>query len=463
MRRTEYHLIGISLCSAMNEEYINEWLQAGETIAIDYQNLLSECGCLDDFSRTYSFAGKYEDRDRLKSSYERIENVADDISDDKARILGDYCSYGRLLFVSSSIDEVVEVWSHLRNNDKLPGMADVFIWFRAGQKLANSDSLLQIAENMEGEGAAELFLQSFHRGGLDLSVTTLKLSYDVLEKWTAQHPNSSMCPVVTFYEKAGRRLFFDYYNREAVYAYLQETGLLPNTSSVRKQYQQELNRRKEEEEKKQRMEKARQERLAQEESFWKSTCQTDTKSAYQNYLRKYPDGTYKKQAKQRLHEKNKRKRRILIAVAVVAAIKFLPSLLTLASNFYETHFQCHTLEVLNDPIFTTTDYETQLAVLDSVISHTRRKKCTEDILPYYQRLDSLNFVLHELRPLFSKPKSGRSKVENYCRTKADCMDSIILVRDYLHWAEAAVPDNKEVKKYRSTFEKLLKRYKIKFP
>ena len=447
----------------MNKEYINEWLQTGETIARDYQDLLSECGCLDDFNRTYSFAGKYEDLGRLNSSYERIENVADDISDDKARILGDYCSYGKLLFVSSTAEDR-EVRLFMQNNEMLPGMKEVANWFRAGRQLANLDRLLQIADDVEGQGAVEMFLTSFNCGGIDVSIRTLEHAYDVLRDWTARHPNNPMRSQVAEYEKAGRRLFFSgHYNIEAVRYFIIDTDQLMDLTKIREQYRQKLDRKRKEEEERRRKERERQERLKQEESFWNSTRQTDTKSAYQNYLRKYPDGTYKRQAKQRLHEKNKRKRRILIVVAVVAALKVIPSLYVLASDFYETHFQCHTLEVLNDPVFTTTDYEAQLVVLDSVISNTKRKKCVEDILPYYQHLDSLNVVLHELRPLFTKPKNGRSRVENYCKKKADYMDSIAVVRDYLLWAERAVPDDNEVKKYRTTFEKYVKRYRVKFP
>lgn len=447
----------------MNKEYINEWLQTGETIARDYQDLLSECGCLDDFNRTYSFAGKYEDLGRLNSSYERIENVADDISDDKARILGDYCSYGKLLFVSSTAEDR-EVRLFMQNNEMLPGMKEVANWFRAGRQLAAPDRLLRMVDDVESEGVAEIFLSSFDCGGIDEDTETLELVYDVLRDWTERHPNNSMRLQVAEYEQAGRSLFLSgHYDIEAVRDFMVETDQLMDLTKIREQYRQKLDRRKKAEEERRRKEKDRQERLKQEESFWNSTHQTDTKSAYQNYLRKYPDGTYKRQAKQRLHEKNKRKRRILIVVAVVASLKFLPSLYILASDFYETHFQCHTLEVLNDPVFTTTDYDSQLAVLDSVISHTKRKKCTEDILPYYQHLDSLNFVLHELRPLFFKPKKGRSKVENYCRKKSDYMDSIAVVRDYLLWAERAVPDDNEVKKYRTTFEKYVKRYRVKFP
>ena len=43
------------------------------------------------------------------------------------------------------------------------------------------------------------------------------------------------------------------------------------------------------------------------------------------------------------------------------------------------------------------------------------------------------------------------------------MDSIILVRDYLLWAETAAPDDNEIKKSKADFEKLVKKYKIKFP
>lgn len=441
----------------LTEGRIDDWLKYGDKIKQNYRDLLS-----DDFNRTYNFAGKYN-MDDLKSSYEGIDNIASQISDERARILKDYCSKGRILFVNTDSDKRQEIWKHMLAKNRLPGMRDALLWFNAGQSLANPDILLQMADDTLGEEAANMFLMSFDKGGADLRPETLEQSYKVLKKWAYLHSNSKLCTTVAVYSEKGQELFCsNHYNRDAVYSYLEESRQLPDISNVSEKFHKTLDKKKKTEEEQRRKRREQQERLAQEESFWKSTCQTDTKSAYQNYLRKYPDGTYKKQAKQRIHEKNKRKRRILIAVAVVAAIKFFPVLYTLASDFYETHFQCHTIEVLNDPIFTTTDYEAQLAVLDSVISHTKRKKCTEDILPYYQRIDSLNFVLHELRPLFSKPKSGRSKVENYCRTKADYMDSIILVRDYLHWAEAAVPDDKEVKKYRSTFEKLVKRYKIKF-
>lgn len=449
--------------SVMNEEYINEWLQTGETIAQGYQGLLSECGCLADFNLTYTFAGKYEGRNQLNSSYERIENVADDISDDKARILGDYCSYGRLLFLNSNSDDR-EVRIYMQNKEKLPGMKDVANWFRAGKQLADSDRLLQIADDVEGQGAVKMFLLSFNRGGKDVDVVTLGSAYNVLKYWAARHPNNRMRSQVTEYEQAGRRLFFSgYYDIGAVRCFIKDTGQQMDLTKIREQYRQKLDCRKREEEERRRKERERQVRLKQEESFWNSTRQTDTKSAYQNYLRKYPDGIHKKQAKQRLREKNKRKRRILIVVAVLVALKVIPTLYVLASDFYETHFKCHTLEVLNDPVFTTTDYDAQLAVLDSVISHTKRKKCVEDIMPYYQHLDSLNVVLHELRPLFSKPKNGRSRVENYCKKKADYMDSIILVRDYLLWAETAAPDDNEIKKSKADFEKLVKKYKIKFP
>lgn len=446
--------------NTITQKRIDEWLQLGKKIDQEYQDLLSANHCLDGFNRTYNFAGKYG-RDNIDSSYESIEDVASAISDDRANILYDYCSNGRVLFGE---DSSPEIWLYMRNNHKLPGMEDVAKWYRAGQQLANSDLLLQIGDDMEGEGAAEMFLSSFDRGGINVSIRTLELAYNVLKNWAERHPNNPMRPQVSEYEKAGRRLFFSkHYDIEAVRNFMLETEQLMDLTKIREKYRQQLDRRKKADEERQRKEKERRDRLAQEESFWISTLQTDTKVAYKNYLQKYPDGKHKKQAKQRLHEKNKRKRLILIAVAVVAALKFLPSLYVLVSDFYETHFQCHTLEVLNDPVFTTTDYDAQLAILDSVIKDTKRKKCVEDILPYYQHIDSLHFVLQELRPLFSKPKYGRSKVENYCKKKADYMDSITVVRDYLLQAETAAPDDNEIKKYKTTFEKLVKKYRITFP
>lgn len=152
------------------------------------------------------------------------------------------------------------------------------------------------------------------------------------------------------------------------------------------------------------------------------------------------------------------KRIVLLLLLIILGVIFLPKLIRGLHSLYTTKLSCHTTEVMQNPIFTTDEYDKQLTFLDSVLLTTKRQKCKDELLVYYADIESLNDIVDTLHYQFAKPKKGRTLVEKSIRSKN--MEEIRRIDSLISKGELLAPNDESIKRFRKDFDKWKKKYKI---
>lgn len=181
---------------------------------------------------------------------------------------------------------------------------------------------------------------------------------------------------------------------------------------------------------------------------------------------------------------------IILIIACVFLVLFLIYKTTVKTiqgvKNWRERFQCHTEEILQDSIFSTTDYNEQLKILSTAYSQTKRRKCQDEIAVIYRQVDSTKRIYEEeleqrrieeqqrKSVIEAKRKQNQKDVQKIYHTlktvfpietereqakkgylSDDAVDKIFsLIRE----AEKKDPTNKDIKKYKSEFEQILREY-----
>lgn len=440
---------------------IKNWCEAGKRIDQEYRDTIRSTQKEEDgnylFSCLYQFAGQYIP-DQLDNYYDQLIVETEDIPDLNAKsTLNKFTSLGRKLFVNK-YDEAFEFWDYMYAQNILPGVDVVKDWLCLADEIVNS-----YKDQLKKEDVYLDFLNTYHHVGDDLfdfKAPSIELvtkdavkTFSRLDKWVAQEPHTAAKQKVSSYLILHRKLFTsEEFNHSCVFDFLFDKSLMPDLSN-------EIQRCKIEqaEQKKRRIEELK--RIKEEKSFWEATISLNKRSGYKRYLKKYPKGIYRAQAKTLLKKTGRGKRIFLIVILSILGLQLLPRLFHYFYNQYSEKYTCHTEEILLDPVFSTFDYAQQLSLLDSVLANTKRQKCVDELSDVYLATETMNNIMIVLDEQFQKPRNGRSLVEKSIRAKdtseAERIEGLIAQ------GERISPNDDRLKGYRKTFEKLIKKYRLK--
>lgn len=118
--------------------------------------------------------------------------------------------------------------------------------------------------------------------------------------------------------------------------------------------------------------------------------------------------------------------------------------------------------IKEEELFQGNDYEQQIAVLDSIILESNKRQAKK-LQEFRDERESIwmEEMISDLRDAFST-QSGESQVQTAAKYKTK--DSLRYIDKLLTKAEEKMkgsPENEEIQEYHKTFNKLIKRYRIK--
>ena len=146
-------------------------------------------------------------------------------------------------------------------------------------------------------------------------------------------------------------------------------------------------------------------------------------------------------------------RRFLIFLLVIGAFWF---------GYKLTKEKNYVKNIKEEELFQGNDYEQQIAVLDSIILESSKRQAKK-LQEFRDERESIwmEEMISDLRDAFST-QSGESQVQTAAKYKTK--DSLRYIDKLLTKAEEKMkdrPENEEIQEYRKTFNKLIKRYRIK--
>ena len=465
----------------MQEKDLKEWFQLGSEIYQQFFNSSREIVWQTLFAQVYiQFAGKYEKN--LTECYSKLECLLDDMPDAMRSKASDFNALGKYLLADTDQTKKQANWAYLQKNNLLPGADKVKEWLKAAQSIS-----IETLEEVNLDIALD-FCNTYHDAGNKYGNDKLASYYDNLNKWASNQPREAYSLTETkknllSYCKYGKDLFLSpYMNRQNVYLYLEDTKQIPNVADkllgiAQKQlrnteddlfwaecesentiegcekYLQKYPRGRHVGEAKRLMDRLR------EDFFWKECKQQNKLSAYRNYLRQYPypRGKHSLEAKKLIKDKRK-KIGCIVVVGIIGILFILGSVLGYMGINSASNTTCNTEQILQESVFSTTDYNAQLARLQDAINSTNKQQCKDELQGYYNDIE-LKSIVAELQTQFSKT-NGTSSVETYAKYKI--MDNgINYITELLQKGEQLSPDNEDIKKYRNEFETIKKKYKIK--